>query len=167
MENATIALYGLALLALGLHRAAVSSKRTWAAVLVVATAFAARELDQHAAWTDYSVLKLSFYLGVAPAQQKLTACLAVAAFFAALAYLAVQRGRETLGLLKAGDPLALTVAVFLATLVLSKMLDRSVSILAADAGVSISLATEVLVVALEEMLELTLPLLLLVGGGSP
>lgn len=163
IETATWAAYGLALLALGLHREVATDRRSWAAVLVVATALAARELDQHVAWTDYSVLKVSFYLGAAPVGQKIVASLFVFGFLAALAYLLVKRGAAMRTALRQRDPCAVTVTVFLATLLVSKMLDRSVSLLVQDLGVSVTLAARVLVQAIEEMLELALPLLLLVG----
>ena len=162
IELATLGVYGLALLALGLHREVATDKWSWAALLVVITAFAAREMDQHLAWTDYSVLKLSFYLHPVPLHQKITAAAFVGAFAIALVYLAVRHARAMLAGLRRGDPLAVTVAVFLAMLVLSKVLDRSVSLLVRDLGVPVPLSARVLVQAIEEMFELALPVLVLV-----
>jgi hypothetical protein len=163
VETATVVMYGVAIFALFWYRSAVSDRLAWAALLIVAVAFGAREMDLHLAWTDISMLKSRFYLGAAPAHQKLAGFLAAATTIAALLYLAARYGAPTLRLLRRQSPYAVTAAVFLATLVVSKMLDRSVSILTEDAGIAISAAAQVLVQSIEEMLELALPALIVLG----
>lgn len=130
---------------------------------IVLCGFGARELDLHKAFTDMSVLKVSFYLGAAPLAHKLLALAAVLPVLAAAAHLVVRHGAGWRAGLRERRPAALTVAVFCATLVLSKLIDRSRMVLLEDFGIAIAPATTALLLALEECLELCLPLLVLLG----
>lgn len=132
---------------------------SWLAVSVVLAGFGAREADLHTAWTAKSVLKLSYYLGNAPWGQKLLAGLAVAAVATAAAWLALRWAKPFWSALTCRQPVAVTVFVFVLTLVASKVFDRSVDILAQDFGVVLSASTRALMTALEELLELSLPAL--------
>jgi hypothetical protein len=163
VEWATVAVYGMAIVVLCWNRRAVSDRRAWAALLVVVLAFAAREMDLHVAWTGISTLKVRFYLGDAPLHQKIIGFLAAAATGVALLYLVVRQGMPTLRRLRQQNPYAITTVVFFGTLVVSKMLDRSFSVLTEDYGVAISESVRVLVQATEEMLELALPALIALG----
>ncbi len=133
--------------------------RTWFALAVVLAGFGAREADLHTAWTAKSILKLSYYLGDAPWGQKVLAGFVVAAVLTAAAWLVLRWARPFRSALKRRQPVAVTVFVFVLTLVASKVFDRSVDILAQDFGVVLSASTRALMTALEELLELSLPVL--------
>jgi hypothetical protein len=133
------------------------------ALVIVLCGFGARELDLHKAFTDMSVLKVSFYLGTAPLAHKLLALAAVLPVLAAALHLGVRHGGRWRAGLRERRPAALTVAVFCATLVLSKLIDRSRMVLLEDFGIAIAPATTALLLALEECLELCLPLLVLLA----
>lgn len=124
-------------------------------------AFGARELDLHKNLTGESVLKLSFYLRDVPVPQKLLASVVVAGFGCALLFLLLRHSRPVLSAFRRLDPFAVTVVLFVATLVLSKILDRSVNLFVQDLGIPVPPRTRLLVQGMEELLELTLPLLLL------
>lgn len=133
--------------------------RTWCALAVVVAGFGAREADLHTAWTAKSVLKLSFYFGDAPWGQKVLAGFVVAAVATAAAHILLRCHRAFWLSLKQRQPVAATLLVFVLTLVASKILDRSVDILAEDFGVVLLQSTRALMTALEELLELSLPVL--------
>ena len=71
---------------------------------VVLCGFGARELDLHKAFTETSVLKLSFYLGDAPLAHKLVAAVVVLAVLASLLHLLVRHGRTVWRGLRQGQP---------------------------------------------------------------
>lgn len=133
------------------------------ALCVLMLACAAREVDLHIRWTSLSVLKVSFYLGSAPALHKLVALAVVSLPLGALAYLFRTRTAWLLRGLRRGDPRAVTIFVFVATMILSKTFDRSASVLREDFGVALAHSTVVLVQDLEELMEGTLPLLAMLG----
>lgn len=135
----------------------------WAALCVVFVAFGAREMDLHKAWTGGSMLKLSFYLREAPLVQKLVSGAAVLTVAAAGALLARRYARKVWQDFRRGETVATTVAVFFVTMVVSKVFDRSINILIEDFGVITPAATGVLVGAVEEILELSLPLVAAIG----
>lgn len=135
----------------------------WAALCVVFIAFGAREMDLHRAWTGGSMLKVSFYLREAPLLQKLISG-AIVLVVAAAAMLLIRR--HALGVwqaLRRRETLATTVAVFFVTMVVSKVFDRSINILIEDFGVVTPVSIGVLVGAVEEILELSLPLVAAIG----
>src|SRR5690606_35607145 len=102
---------------------------------VVLCGFGARELDLHKAFTGTSVLKVSFYLGPAPLAHKLVALGAVGVVLAAVLYLLARHGRSVWRGLRQGHPATTTVAVFAATMVVAKIVDRSRMVLLEDFGV--------------------------------
>ncbi|MBA3591738.1 MAG: hypothetical protein H0W38_19670 [Methylibium sp.] len=65
--------------------------------------------------------------------------------------------------LRRRETLATTVAIFLVTMIVSKVFDRSINILNEDFGIVTPVATGVLVGAVEEILELSLPLVAAIG----
>lgn len=131
-------------------------RTTLAALSVVFLGFCARELDWHKVWTGTSVLRVSYYLGPAPLQHKLVALGVLAAFSLAVGWLLLRHGRAWWRGLRARDAVAISVAVFLFTIVLAKGLDRSYSILTEDLGLAIPMWGKAVVNALEECLELSL-----------
>lgn len=136
---------------------------TLSALSVVFLAFGAREMDWHKAWTGTSVLRVSYYLDPAPAQHKLVALAVLAVFVLALGWLVFRHARATWQALRRGEPVAVSVAVFIATIGVAKGLDRSYSILTEDFGWPLSVAVQAAVVSLEECLELTLTLIALLA----
>lgn len=163
VEIASAGLYFLTAVALWFVRGRSMPLALAAAMSIVLCAFGARELDLHKAWTGASVLKVSFYLGSAPLQHKLVALMAVVPTALAMAYLLLQYGLPVLRGLRQRHPVAITVAVFWGTLVLSKLIDRSQNVLLEDFGVQFSPAVTALRSAWEESLELCLGVLIWVG----
>lgn len=136
---------------------------TLAALAAVFIAFGAREMDWHKVWTGTSVLRVSYYTGPAPMQHKLIALAALAVVVLALGRLVLRHARPTWQALRRGEPVAVSVAVFIATIVLAKGLDRSYSILTEDFGWPLTIVVQAAIVAVEECLELTLILIALLG----
>jgi hypothetical protein len=162
IETSTSALYFLvALLPLALFFAppAGTDRRSWLAIAVMSAAGGAREMDLHKAWTEKSVLKVSFYLGQAPLHQKLISLLVLAAIGGALSYLLRRHMRRLWQELRQGQAVAVSVATLFVTTVITKVLDRAINLLAEDYGVATSYPIKALVSALEETMELGLPLI--------
>lgn len=158
VERVTLLGYALAVCVLSFGLVCCVGKRVWSAVFVLVLALAAREMDWHIHWTGKSVLKLSFYLGGAPAAHKAVGAACVLAVVAALAYLAAAHGRGLLRLLRAGTAPVATATIFVATIVLTKLLDRSVILVRGSTGAAAESAAA-LMLALEETVEIALPLL--------
>ena len=131
----------------------------WVALCVTFVAFGAREMDLHKHFTGASVLKLSFYSSAAPMQQRLVAAAFVIPILFAVGFLVFRFARSWWRALRRREPLATTVACFILTMIVSKMFDRSVSILEDDYGIVASASAHALVSALEEIMELSLPLI--------
>jgi hypothetical protein len=163
VEGLTAATYAFGALAAWRLRAAGDDPRSILAVSVVMAAFCMRELDWHKAFTGTSVLRLSWYGGPASLQAKLTAAVAVVAFAAALVWLVLRHGRAWWQALRRRESAAVTLLVFMLTLLAAKTLDRSVGILVDDFGLRVPLTWIALRSALEEWMELGLTLLLLLG----
>lgn len=144
-------------------RRAGDPPQTLAALSVVFLAFFARELDWHKVWTGTSMLRVSYYLGPAPVQHKLVALLVLAAFALAVGLLFVRHARAWWRGLRAQEAVAISVAVFLITILLAKGLDRSYSILTEDFGLAVPMWGKAVVNAIEECLELTLTLIALLA----
>lgn len=164
VELATALIYFAAGAGVWALRRPGDSWRSVAALSVVLIAFGAREMDWHKVWTGLSVLKISFYLGPAPLPHKLLGGLAVLAAGTALVCLLARHAGAAWRGLQRRDPVAATTACFVLVLVVSKVLDRSVNVLAEDFQVVTSQDVHALVSSLEEILELGLPLLAVLGG---
>jgi hypothetical protein len=163
VEESTAVLFFVAAAAtLSLRRNAVGLALV-AALCTLFLAFGARELDLHRAWTHGSMLKVSFYLGPAPLVSKLISVAVLALFATSVIYLLRVGVAWLPGALRKRSPVAVTIFMFILALVASKLLDRSISVLHEDFGVFFSPGVPVLTQAMEEMLELTLPLLGLLG----
>lgn len=163
VERVTAATYALCAVAVWLLRQRGDDWRTSVALSAVMLGFCMRELDWHKAFTGTSVLRVSWYAGPAPLQSKLLAAWVVLGFAAALAWLVLRHARAWWRGLRERRAVAITMLMFLLALVLAKSLDRSVSILNGDFGVSVALKWQALRTAFEEWLELGLSLLLLLG----
>ena len=162
IERSTVMLYFFAGLAVAGDREQLRPP-VWIAVVALLTAAAARELDWHKAFTGGSILKLSYYFGAAPLRHKLVALAVLACVGLAAAYLARRFARAVWRGLRAHDAVAFTAVTVFACLVISKITDRSLTVLAQDWHVSISAQARALQLAIEELMELELPALVLLG----
>lgn len=140
-----------------------SSIKTRAALVVMMLAFGAREMDLHRYWAGKSVLKVSFYLGDGPAHQKVVALALLATVALALVTLLRRHGVEVWRGFRVGHPVSTTVVIFVVTMVIAKILDRSVNTLAEDFGVLTPPSIRVLVSTLEEIMELSPPVVAAIG----
>jgi hypothetical protein len=130
---------------------------TTSALTFLLLAVGARELEWHKAWIGGSVLKPRFYLGPAAPGTKLLAGVLVLLMAASAIYLVQRHLRETWNRLRRREPLAITAATFFVVLVVSRIADKS------HLGHPLSrIVAGTLIV--EEMLELALPLLVLLGA---
>ncbi|HUG21892.1 hypothetical protein [Piscinibacter sp.] len=163
IELATEVLYFVAAVSVWLLRRPGLDVRSSMALCVVLVAFGAREMDLHKHWTGVSMLKLSFFLGDAPLEQKLVSLFVVAVVALAAAHLLRTHAKPTFVSLRRGHSVALTVAIFIVTLLVAKTLDRSASVLHEDFGIELEGSVIVLVQAFEEALELALPMLVMLG----
>ncbi len=136
---------------------------TSAALSVMFLAFGARELDWHKAFTGTTVLRVSWYFGPAPLQHKLAALAVLSVVSLAMLRLLLAHARAWWRALRGGDTVAVSIAAFVVTLVVSKLLDRSYNVLNEDFHMGLSMSTKVVVSALEETLELTLALIALLA----
>lgn len=164
VEVANAMLFGVSLAAMVCYRNVLGSWKVGLAMAVLIIACAARELDLHRYWTQgESALKVSFMLGSAPVHQRLTTVLVVVCVLAAIAYFAVGHGRALWRHIRQRDALGIAVASFVGAAVVSKIFDRSGSILVEDFGVDLPLKIRALTVSVEEFLEMSLPLIIVVG----
>ncbi len=159
VETATSALFFLLALVLYGLRPKLDDRRSWLAMVTLCAAAGAREMDWHKVWTGKSVLKLSFYLGPAPAHQKLLAGALVMLVAAGVIYLVRRHALSLWRDLRAREPVAVTVATLLVTTAITKVLDRSINLLIQDHGIVAAPSIRALVAALEESMELGLPLM--------
>ena len=149
-------------LAFGIWRTAqppVTDRLAGGALRLLFAAFGARELDLHKAWTTMSILKSRFYVGhVAPAEK--LAGLVVVGTLAVVVLMLLTRYRVVVWReLRQRTPWSFGVATFVATLVIAKLLDRAVY----GYGLPVTEGGHALVVALEELLELSLPVIAGIG----
>jgi hypothetical protein len=162
LETATAVLYGVGVVILCAARRRLHDDWAFAALVLFMTLLMARELDLHLILTGSSVLRLSYYLRGDFAPGKALALLVVASFLFTLGYfarVAWRRGWWRAPLQAWRDPLTAPALVFVASILVAKTLDRTVSIVSEDFGIPVSASIAALVVACEEMLELGLPLL--------
>lgn len=162
VERCTLMLYFLAGLGVCGDRERLRAP-VWVALVTLLVAAAGRELDWHKAFTEVSIMKLSYYLGAAPWSQKLAALAMVIPTLLAALYLCRRFAGPLWRGVRQRHPLALTALTFLAVMVASKLVDRSLVILAEDWGLRSSAAVRALQLAVEEVLEFGLPALVLLG----
>jgi hypothetical protein len=159
VETTTAVLFFL--LALGLYwlRPEQDDRCSWLSMAILCAACGAREMDWHRAWTGKSVLKISFYLGPAPMHQKLVVLAALMLVAVCAIHLLRRHALRLWRGMRASEPVAVTVATLLVTTGITKILDRSVNLLANDHGIVATPPIRALVSALEESMELGLPLM--------
>ncbi len=144
-------------------RSPAGTRATVFAIALVLAAFGARELDLHKAWTGASVLKVSFYFGPAAWEYKALALAVLGPVGLATLYLVRRHAAAVVAGIGRGRPVAVTVLVFVLSIVVSKLVDRSQNVLLEDFGVAFPLWLSVLRAAVEEMLELGLAILPWIG----
>jgi hypothetical protein len=155
VETSTATLFFV--LALGLYwlRPAQDDRRSWLAMAGLCAAAGAREMDWHTTWAGKSMLKVSFYLGPAPWLQKLMAFVILMLATTSFIYLLNRHARRLWRALPEREP----VATLLITTAMTKVIDRAVNLLAVDHGVAVALPVRALALAMEESMELSLPLM--------
>ena len=136
---------------------------TRVALVVMMAAFSAREADLHKEVTGKSVLKLSFYLQDFPLHQKLIAGVVVVAVLVAAGLLIKRYGKQIWRGARSGDVVCTTVLIFLFSMVISKVLDRSVNVLLEDYGIALPTQIGQLIGTTEESVEAVLPLVAAIG----
>ncbi|RZL08428.1 MAG: hypothetical protein EOP40_13145 [Rubrivivax sp.] len=159
VERPTEWLYVVVALGMWALRRPSDALKLWLALSVTLLAFGMREMDLHKAWTGTSVLKVSFYLGQAPLHHRLVALAVLSLVALAVGHLLRRYAGVAWRALRQGHPVAITVACFLGTLVASKVFDRLINILAEDYQLVVTPGIDSIVTALEEILELGLPVL--------
>ncbi|TFZ02175.1 hypothetical protein EZ313_12910 [Ramlibacter henchirensis] len=160
IEDLTIALYLVA--AVGILAVWRSLPKGVAAALALTMlAFAAREADWHIHFTGTSMLRVSYYLGPAPLTHKLLSFAAVGALLAGWLYLTIRAVRAWRSKRLHAGAVGANTLTFLGVLVFAKLLDRLLSVLAEDFGVATNDAMRALQVAIEEPLEMVLPVIVL------
>lgn len=163
VEQLTALLYLVLAPVVWLMRRPDDQGRVLLAMSVAFLAFGARELDLHHAWEGVNVLRVSFYLREAPLHQKLIAGPMVVGIGIALAYLFLRFSIPVWRALRRREPVAVSIACFLITMAISKVLDRWVNILTEDFGIHVAANVGYLSSALEEILELSLPMIAALG----
>jgi hypothetical protein len=131
---------------------------TTCSLTILLFAMGARELEWHKAWAGGNMLKLRFYLGPATPGAKLLAAIVVLLLAIAAIYLLQRHLRGMWVGLRERQPLAITAATFFVMLVLSRIVDKSY---VGYAPIPSIVAAKLII---EEMLELPLPLLVLLGA---
>lgn len=163
VERITAAGYALCALAIWWVRDRADDPRSMVASCVVLVAFCLRELDWHKAFTGTSMLRLSWYAGPASPGAKAVAAAVLLVILTALCWLLWHHSRRVWQGCRRGQPIAVTLAAFVAMLLVAKSLDRSASILVEDFGVLVSFKWIALRTALEEWLELGLSMLVMLA----
>ena len=162
VENSTIFLYLVSALCVLTLRPPAWSKRDVAAVCVVLLAFAAREADLHIALFGISILKARFYNSIGTPWQIAGALAVLAPLALSLAWLALRSQRVWRAALsrRRWRAAARTLLAFVLAIVLAKSFDRMPEILH-DTGLLREMPTALryVLLSLEEILELSLPVL--------
>lgn len=160
IETVTIFAYLVAVLGILLLRSPQMSRRDVLAVSVVLLAMGAREADLHTAMYGISILKSRFYLNAQP-HQVLGALSVLAPVAASAAWLLYRYARCWLQPWSQWSTSTVTTAMLFAVVVIAKMLDRAPDVLGLVGHGSASLLHVML--ALEEVFELSLPLFVLLA----
>lgn len=159
IEGLTEKMYLLLAAALWLSPRQPGEWKTTLALSILLAAAGAREMDWHKAFTGFSVLKVSFYLHDRPLVTKLIAFSIVGTVIAAAIYLLRRYALALWHRFWRLEPVAWSIAIFFTTMVITKVLDRSINVLDQDFGIPSSASVLALVSALEETVEMALPLI--------
>lgn len=159
IEGLTEKMYFLLAVSLWLSPRQAGELRVTLALTILLLAAGAREMDLHKAFTGYSVLKVSFYLQDRPLLPKLIAFFFIFLIAVAALYLLRMHGLSLWKRFHQHEPVASGLFIFFVTMIITKILDRSINLLAEDFNIYSSEGTLVLVSALEETVEMSLPMI--------
>lgn len=162
VERATLWAYLAAILGLLLLRWKTAPWPDVLAACGLLLAMAAREADLHAALYGISILKLRFYRD-APLHQILGALVVLAPIVLSGCWLLRRHAGHWLRWPGRWSVAATTLALLVATMVVAKMFDRAPATVAEIAGQPLPAAVRYAMLSVEEILELFLPLLALLG----
>lgn len=159
VETVTMYLYGVAALSVALTRLASLTPLEKVALCLILLAFGAREGDLHIALFDVSILKASFYRHATPGQIVVALAILLPVALSLLLLLKRHASRWLSTPARWQVPMV-TVTTFIVLMVITKVFDRlpAVSVELGLLEVMPAGARHVLL-ALEELLELALPLL--------
>ena len=132
-------------------------------VIFVLFAMMAREADLHKAVDDMSMLKLRFWTGALPWQDKLLALAVLLPVVLACLNLLWRHSRKIWHAAKAHKAHAVTILAFISLIILTSMLDRSLGVVKETFGWHGPKWLVALQTSQEELLEMALPLLALVA----
>lgn len=163
IEQPTVLLYLSAALAAWYLLPARSHPRCTLAVSAMLVAFGAREMDLHKAWDGISMLRVSFYTGDAPLDVKLAAAGLVVWLLREAGRLLLRYGARVAHGALCGDSASISIVVFLVTLVVATVLDRTADVLGRHFDLHLTASVEVLLRTLEELTELALPAIALLA----
>lgn len=168
VENATVFMYYLALTSVWLFPPRALNRLSVAAISLLLIAAAARELDLHKAMFGMSILKTNFYREYASGTQIAAALTMLLPVFAAVAYLVLRHGRQLVAAAKARHSAAVTVVSMFGFLVLLKIFDSVIGLVGTRLGKpgeiwGYTTPAGLITMALEESLEMALPLLIVVA----
>ncbi len=168
VENITVLMYYLALAALWLFPPRALTGIGITAVSLLLLAAAARELDLHKVTFGMSILKTNFYRSYASGPQIAAALLMLLPIFAAIIYLIVGYRKRLMEAAKVRDPAAVTVVTMLVFLVLVKIFDSAIGFIGGYLGKpgeiwGYTTPGGLITMAMEESLELALPLLVVIA----
>ncbi len=160
-ENATVVVYGLAMIAmLAWVKGGLPFRLHSALVLGV---LAARELDLHKAFTSESTLRLSYYTSdLDPLDTRIAAAIVVGAAHLLLIAMVIH-GKRLWIALRAGRADAYSVAVAVVLLPLSKALDKAPGFIQETLGYQLTEAQFRPFRMVEETVELAIPLLVVLA----
>jgi hypothetical protein len=163
VENLKIVLYLVATgwLLLARH---LLPKSVTLALAVTVLAFAAREADWHIAFTGTSMLRLTYYLRPAPATHKAASLVVIGMLLTSWIYLLHTTVRARRARRPSSGPLRANVITIIAMLVATKIVDRMLSVATNDFGLFVGSAGRALQLALEEPMEMMLPVMLVAAA---
>lgn len=164
VENVTLVAYVVALAAILYYGSNVLFVRTRLALTIMLAYMFMREADMHKWLNGLSILKIKFWLsGDIPLVDKFWAVVILAPVLWMLYYFLKNYVRQVWTDFWRKDAYAISVFVFLAVLVISKICDRSLNMMTEMWGWQFDIWLKALVTAQEEFLECILPVLVMIG----
>ena len=164
VENVTLVAYVVALAAILDYGSNVLFVRTRLALTIMLAYMFMREADMHKWLNGLSILKIKFWLsGDIPLVDKFWAVVILAPVLWMLYYFLKNYVRQVWTDFWRKDAYAISVFVFLAVLVISKICDRSLNMMTEMWGWQFDIWLKALVTAQEEFLECILPVLVMIG----
>lgn len=163
IESLTLYFYAIALIVITLSPSFAGRKWTRWSVICVLFTMMARESDLHKSINGMSMLKLRFWTGELPWQDKIMALVILLPIVLACLHILSCRGRRVWSAAKAHEGYAITVVTFILLIIVTNIIDRSLGILKEVLGWHGPAWLIALQTSQEEFLELSLPLLVLMA----